>query len=86
MVAIPGNTSAETLAGIMADEMAIGMINSKTTATRLIPVPGKKAGDKAHFGGLLGHATIIDVKNTDGNNDFVRHGGRIPAPIHSLKN
>ncbi len=86
MVAIPGNTSTETLAGIIADEMAIGMINSKTTATRLIPVPGKKAGDKAHFGGLLGHATIIDVKNTEGPNDFIRHGGRIPAPIHSLKN
>ncbi len=86
MVAIPGNTSAETLAGIIADEMAIGMINSKTTATRLIPVPGKKAGDKAFFGGLLGHATIIDVKNTSGPNDFIRHGGRIPAPIHSLKN
>lgn len=86
MVAIPGDTSAETLAGIIADEMAIGMINSKTTATRLIPVPGKKAGDKAFFGGLLGHATIIDVKNTSGANDFIRHGGRIPAPIHSLKN
>ncbi len=86
MVAIPGDTSTETLAGIIADEMAIGMINSKTTATRLIPVPGKKAGDKAHFGGLLGHATIIDVKNTGGANDFIRHGGRIPAPIHSLKN
>ncbi len=86
MVAIPGNTSAETLAGIIADEMAIGMINSKTTATRLIPVPGKKAGDKAFFGGLLGHATIIDVKNTEGSNKFIRHGGRIPAPIHSLKN
>lgn len=86
MVAIPGNTSAETLAGIIADEMAIGMINSKTTATRLIPVPGKKAGDKAFFGGLLGHATIIDVKNAEGTNSFIRHGGRIPAPIHSLKN
>lgn len=86
MVAIPGDTSAETLAGIIADEMAIGMINSKTTATRIIPVPGKKAGDKAFFGGLLGHATIIDVKNTSGTNSFIRHGGRIPAPIHSLKN
>lgn len=86
MVAIPGDTSVDTLAGIIADEMAIGMINSKTTATRLIPVPGKKAGDKAHFGGLLGHATIIDVKNTSGANAFIRHGGRIPAPIHSLKN
>ncbi len=86
MVAIPGNTSVETLAGIMADEMAIGMINNKTTATRLIPVPGKKAGDNAYFGGLLGHADIIDVKNADGGNDFVLHAGRIPAPIHSLKN
>ncbi|MBU1172246.1 MAG: PFL family protein [Proteobacteria bacterium] len=86
MVAIPGNTSEDTLAGIIADEMAIGMINSKTTATRLIPVPGKKAGDKAHFGGLLGQATIIDVKNASGTNAFIRHGGRIPAPIHSLKN
>lgn len=86
MVAIPGETSVDTLAGIIADEMAIGMINSKTTATRLIPVPGKKAGDKAHFGGLLGHATIIDVKNVSGTNPFIRYGGRIPAPIHSLKN
>ncbi|MBI9076637.1 MAG: PFL family protein [Desulfatibacillum sp.] len=86
MVAIPGDTSEETLAGLMADEMAIGMINSKTTATRLIPVPGKKAGDMAEFGGLLGHATIIDVKQAAGENRFVRHAGRIPAPIHSLKN
>lgn len=86
MVAIPGNTSIETVAGIIADEMAIGMINSKTTATRIIPVPGKKAGEQAYFGGLLGHATIIDVKNGTGENSFVRYGGRIPAPIHSLKN
>jgi uncharacterized protein (UPF0210 family) len=86
MVAIPGNTSVDTLAGIIADEMAVGMINSKTTATRIIPVPGKKEGDKAFFGGLLGHATIIGVKNTEGTNPFIRHGGRIPAPIHSLKN
>ena len=86
MVAIPGSTSVDTLAGIMADEMAIGMINSKTTATRLIPVPGKKEGDRAFFGGLLGHATIIGVKNAEGVNRFIRHGGRIPAPIHSLKN
>ena len=86
MVAIPGNTSVDTLAGIIADEMAVGMINSKTTATRIIPVPGKKEGEKAHFGGLLGHASIIGVKNADGVNHFIRHGGRIPAPIHSLKN
>ncbi len=86
MVAIPGETSEETIAGIIADEMAIGMINNKTTACRLIPVPGKTVGDNAHFGGLLGHATIIAVKNCEGENHFVRHGGRIPAPIHSLKN
>ena len=86
MVAIPGDTSVETLAGIIADEMAIGMINSKTTAVRLIPVPGKKAGEMARFGGLLGHAAIIDVKEAAGKNDFVLHAGRIPAPIHSLKN
>jgi hypothetical protein len=86
MVAIPGHTSVDTLAGIIADEMAVGMINSKTTATRLIPVPGKKEGDRAYFGGLLGHASIIAVKNVDGVNNFIRHGGRIPAPIHSLKN
>ncbi|ACL05626.1 protein of unknown function DUF711 [Desulfatibacillum aliphaticivorans] len=86
MVAIPGNVSVETLAGIIADEMAIGMINSKTTATRLIPVPGKKAGDLAEFGGLLGHAEIIEVKQAAADNLFVRRAGRIPAPIHSLKN
>jgi uncharacterized protein (UPF0210 family) len=86
MVAIPGDTSVETLAGIIADEMAIGMINAKTTACRLIPVPGKKAGDMAHFGGLLGFATIIDIPNASGKDPFVTRGGRIPAPIHSLKN
>lgn len=86
MVAIPGDTSEETLAGIIADEMAIGMINAKTTACRLIPVPGKQAGDHAYFGGLLGHADIIDVKNAAGPNAFVAKGGRVPAPIHSLKN
>ncbi|SHI91703.1 hypothetical protein SAMN02745216_00702 [Desulfatibacillum alkenivorans DSM 16219] len=86
MVAIPGDVSVETLAGIIADEMAIGMINSKTTATRLIPVPGKKAGDLAEFGGLLGHAEIIEVKQAAADNLFVRRAGRIPAPIHSLKN
>jgi len=86
MVAIPGDTSEEVLAGIIADEMAIGMINNKTTATRIIPVPGKGPGDKAYFGGLLGHASIIDIKNRTGKNNFVKLGGRIPAPIHSLKN
>lgn len=86
MVAIPGDTSVETLAGIIADEMAIGMINAKTTACRLIPVPGKKAGDMAHFGGLLGFANIIDVPHATARSRFVTMGGRIPAPIHSLKN
>jgi uncharacterized protein len=86
MVAIPGNTSAETLAAIMADEMAIGVINRKTTATRLIPVPGKKAGDKAYFGGLLGESHIMAIKNAASENLFVRKGGLIPSPIHSLTN
>jgi uncharacterized protein (UPF0210 family) len=86
MVPLPGDTSAETLSAIIADEMAIGVINKKTTAARLIPVPGKKAGDKAHFGGLLGHATIMDVKHATGGNRFVLRGGRIPAPIQSMVN
>jgi uncharacterized protein (UPF0210 family) len=86
MVAIPGDTSAETIAAIISDEMAIGLINKKTTATRLIPVPGKKAGEQAYFGGLLGQATIIPVNNARGDNPFIRLGGIIPAPIHSLTN
>ncbi|QTA89278.1 PFL family protein [Desulfonema magnum] len=86
MVAIPGDTSEETLAAIIADEMAIGVINKKTTATRLIPVPGKKAGDNAYFGGLLGQSVIMPVNNACGENRFIRLGGRIPAPIQSLTN
>jgi len=86
MVAIPGDTSAETLAGIIADEMAIGVINKKTTATRIIPVPGKKAGDRVRFGGLLGESVIMSVNNESGDNPFIRRGGLIPAPIHSLNN
>ncbi|MFO7496991.1 MAG: PFL family protein [Desulfobacterales bacterium] len=86
MVALPGDTSAETLSAIIADEMAIGVINKKTTATRLIPVPGKKAGDRAYFGGLLGESVIMAVNNAAGGNAFIRHGGRIPAPIQSLTN
>ncbi len=86
MVALPGDTSAETIAAIVADEMAIGVINKKTTATRLIPVPGKKAGENAHFGGLLGEATIIPVPNNGGSTGFIRLGGRIPAPAQSLVN
>lgn len=86
MVAIPGDTSAETLAAIIADEMAIGVINKKTTAARIIPVPGKRAGDEAYFGGLLGKSTIMAVNNTRGDNPFIRRGGLIPSPIHSLTN
>jgi len=86
MVALPGDTSAETLAAIMADEMAIGVVNKKTTACRLIPVPGKAAGDTASFGGLLGQSVIMPVNNATGENLFIRHGGRIPAPIQSLVN
>ena len=86
MVAIPGDTSAETIAAIIADEMAIGVINKKTTATRLIPVPGKKAGDFAFFGGLLGQSVIMAVNNGGGENRFIRLGGLIPAPLQSLNN
>jgi uncharacterized protein (UPF0210 family) len=86
MVAIPGATSAETISAIIADEMAIGVINHKTTAARLIPVPGKKAGEHAYFGGLLGEASIVPVNQADQPNRFVSKGGWIPAPIHSLKN
>lgn len=86
MVAIPGDTSAETIAAIIADEMAIGVINKKTTATRLIPVPGKKAGDFAFFGGLLGQSVIMAVNNGGGENRFIRLGGLIPAPLQSMNN
>lgn len=86
MVALPGDISAETLSGIIADEMAIGVINSKTTAVRLIPVPGKHAGQTATFGGLLGEATIIDVGTPDSSYEFITRGGLIPAPLQSLNN
>ncbi|MBT3193219.1 MAG: PFL family protein [Verrucomicrobia bacterium] len=86
MVPIPGDTSWETIAAIMADELMIGVINSKTTAARLIPVPGKKAGDFVSFGGLFGESVILPIRNTGESNRFVHFGGRIPAPIHSLKN
>ena len=85
MIAIPGDTPASTISGMIADEMAIGMINSKTTAVRIIPVPGKGVGDTACFGGLLGEASIIPVPGGDASR-FISLGGRIPAPIHSLKN
>lgn len=86
MVAIPGDTSAATIAALIADEMAIGVINHKTTATRLIPVPGKGPGEQAVFGGLFGATAIIEVPGGDAAAPFVEHGGRIPAPVHSLRN
>ena len=85
MIAIPGSTTAETISGIIADEMALGMINQKTTAVRLIPAEGKEVGDRVEFGGLLGHAPVMAV-NPFGCERFVNRKGRIPAPIHSFKN
>ena len=85
MIAIPGDTKPSTVSGIIADEMAIGMINQKTTAVRLIPVIGKGVGDTVEFGGLLGYAPIMPVNKADCS-DFINRGGRIPAPIHSFKN
>ncbi len=85
MVAIPGDTPVETIAAIIADEAAIGVMNNKTTAVRIIPVPGKTVGDRAVFGGLLGEAPIMAV-NTFSAREFVRAGGRIPAPVQSLRN
>ena len=85
MIAVPGDTSEETISGIIADEMALGMVNAKTTAVRLIPAYGKKVGDRVEFGGLLGSAPVMPV-NTFGCERFVNRGGRIPAPIHSFKN
>ncbi len=85
MIAIPGDTKPETISGIIADESAIGMVNQKTTAVRIIPVMGKTVGEVAHFGGLLGYAPIMPVNNFDCS-VFVNRGGRIPAPIHSFKN
>ena len=85
MIAIPGDTTAETISGLIADEMAIGVVNCKTTAVRVIPAYGKKAGEKVVFGGLLGEAPIMPI-NTASPADFILRGGRIPAPMHSLKN
>lgn len=85
MIAIPGDTKPTTIAGIIADEMAIGMVNQKTTAARLIPCPGKKVGDSVEFGGLLGYAPVMPV-NPYSCDAFVTRTGRIPAPIHSFKN
>ena len=85
MIAIPGDTKATTISGIIADELAIGMINQKTTAVRIIPVIGKGVGETVEFGGLLGYAPIMPV-NQFSCDAFVSRGGRIPAPIHSFKN
>ena len=85
MIAVPGDTSAATLSAIIADEAAIGMVNQKTTAVRLIPAPGKGVGDVVEFGGLLGSAPVMPC-HTGSAEDFVARGGRIPAPLHSLKN
>ncbi len=85
MIAIPGDTPAEIISGIIADEAAIGMVNNKTTAVRLIPAPGKTVGDTVEFGGLLGSAPVMPV-NTCSPAAFISRGGRLPAPLHSLKN
>lgn len=86
MIAVPGDTDAETLAALIADEVAIGVINHKTTAVRVIPVPGKAAGERAVFGGLFGEMVILPIHAAGGSTEFVRHGGRIPAPLSSLRN
>ena len=85
MIAVPGDTSAATISAIIADEAAIGMINNKTTAVRLIPVPGKTVGERVEFGGLLGYCPIIEV-SPFGAEEFIQRGGRIPAPVRSLTN
>ncbi|MCP4575754.1 MAG: PFL family protein [Deltaproteobacteria bacterium] len=86
MVCIPGDTDADTISALIADEMAIGVINNKTTATRLIPVPGKNPGDWVHWGGLFGASPIMAIRATGTSGGFVQCGGRIPAPVHSFKN
>lgn len=85
MIAVPGDTSATTIAAIIADEAAIGMVNNKTTAVRIIPVPGKQVGDRVEFGGLLGHSPILPVSRFKAD-DFIARGGRIPAPVRSMTN
>jgi len=85
MIAVPGSTSAETISAIIADEIAIGVINNITTAVRIIPAPGKEVGDLVEFGGLLGSGLVMKV-SPFGSEDFIKRGGRIPAPIHSLNN
>lgn len=85
MIALPGDTPWQTIAAIIADEAAIGVVNTKTTAVRIIPVPGKNVGDEVSFGGLLGTAPIMPY-NTASSCDFIERGGKIPAPLHSQRN
>lgn len=86
MVAIPGSVDGDTISAIIADEMALGMVNNKTTAVRIIPVPGKEVGDSVSFGGLFGASPIMAVRNAGKSSRFIGWGGRIPAPVHSFKN
>ena len=85
MIAVPGDTSASTISAIIADEAAIGMVNTKTTAVRIIPALGKTVGDRVELGGLLGSAPVMSV-HSEGSEAFIARGGRIPAPLQSLKN
>jgi uncharacterized protein (UPF0210 family) len=85
MIVVPGDTSAETISAIIADEAAIGMINSKTTAVRIIPAPGKIQGDMVEFGGLLGSGPVMNVSRFS-SSDFIKRGGRVPAPIQAMRN
>jgi len=86
MVAVPGDIPTQTIAAIIADEMAIGVINRKTTSVRLIPVPGRRAGEKVVFGGLFGESIVLPVTAPDSALGFINHGGRIPAPLQALNN
>jgi hypothetical protein len=86
MIALPGSVEPEAIAGMIADEICIGVINQKTTSVRVIPVPGKEVGDRAVFGGLFGESAIAPVCCPEGCREFVRKGGRIPAPLQSLNN
>ena len=86
MILVPGDTPAEALSGIILDESAIGTINRKTTALRLIPVPGRKAGERVDYGGLFGSGTVMPINSPSGSARFVQRGGHIPAPLHSLTN
>ena len=85
MIVVPGSTSAETISAIIADEAAIGVVNNKTTAVRIIPAPGKDVGDMVEFGGLLGKGPVMKLSDYS-SKDFINRGGRIPAPLHSLRN